>query len=72
MRDVNATSDASIVQVTTDATPHTTVTALLGWPVGETRDTQLENGRTLSRATAKTNRDEATIAIAVFCEGYGG
>jgi hypothetical protein len=30
IRDVNATSDASMVHVMTDATPHTTVTALLG------------------------------------------
>lgn len=47
------------------ATPQTTITAFLGWPPW-TRETQVENGSTPSRATAKTNRDAATIAIAVF------
>lgn len=67
IRDVNATSEASMVQVIKEATPQMTRTALLGWPADETRDTQLENGRTPSRATAKTRREAATIAIAVFC-----
>lgn len=65
--DVNATSEASIVQANMEATPQTTMTALSGWPADETLETQPENGRTPSRATAKTRREAATIAIAVFC-----
>jgi hypothetical protein len=66
MRDVKATADGRIVQVTSEANPQITITAFLGWPLGETRETQPENGRTPSRATAKTRREAATIAIAVF------
>lgn len=47
------------------ATTQTTMTALRGCPV-LTRETQPEKGRTPSRATAKTSRDAAVIAIAVF------
>jgi hypothetical protein len=63
---VNATADGRIVQVIIAATPQTTRTAFLGWPSAETRDTQLDAGRTPSRATAKTSRDAAVIAMAVF------
>jgi hypothetical protein len=66
MSEVKATADGRIVHVTRAATPQTTITALRGCPSGETRDTQLEKGNTPSRATAKTRRDAATMAIAVF------
>lgn len=64
-REVKATLEARIVQVMIAATAQTTMTALRGWPFF-TRDTQPENGRTPSRATAKTSREAATIAMAVF------
>jgi len=67
MREVKATPDGRIVQVTRAETPQITRTALRGWPSGDTSETQLENGRTPSLATAKTSREAATIAIAVFC-----
>lgn len=66
MSDVNATLDGRIVHATIEATPQTTRTAFRGCPSGDTRETQLENGSTPSRATAKTRREAATIAIAVF------
>jgi hypothetical protein len=66
MRDVNATADGRMVHDTRAATPQTTITALRGWPSAETWETQLEKGRTPSRATAKTRREAATMAIAVF------
>lgn len=62
---MNATLDGRMVQVTRDATPQTTITALRGWPL-LTRETQPENGSTPSRATAKTRREAAMMAIAVF------
>lgn len=64
-RDVNATLEASNVQVMMAATVQTTITALRGWPLC-TRETQVEKGRTPSRATAKTRREAAVIATAVF------
>jgi hypothetical protein len=64
-RDVKATSDGRSVQVMMDATVQTTMTAFRGWPLC-TFETQEEKGRTPSRATAKTRRDDATMAIAVF------
>lgn len=74
-RDVNATLDGRRVQVTRAATVQTTTTALRGWPLW-TRETQPEKGRTPSRATAKTRREAATMAMAVFCGGvrmcFGG
>lgn len=63
--DVKATSEGSSVQVMMAPTAQTTTTALRGWPL-LTRDTHDEKGRTPSRATAKTNREAATMAIAVF------
>ena len=66
MREVKATLDGRMVQVTSAATPHTTATAFCGCPADETFDTHPEKGRTPSRATANTRRDAATIAIAVF------
>jgi hypothetical protein len=54
-----------MVQVTRAATPQTTMTALRGWPPS-TLETQLEKGRTPSRATAKTRREAAMMAMAVF------
>ena len=39
MREVKATAEGRIVQVTTAAMPQTTRTALRGWPEGETRET---------------------------------
>lgn len=48
------------------ATTQTTITALRGWPEC-TRETHEEKGRTPSRATAKTRREAAVIATAVFC-----
>jgi hypothetical protein len=66
MSDVNATAEGRMVHVTIAATAHTTMTALRGCPSAETRETQLEKGRTPSRATANTSRDAATTAIAVF------
>ena len=64
--EVKATLDARMVQVMMAATSQTTMTALRGWPAC-TRDTQLEKGRTPSRATAKTRREAAVMATAVFC-----
>lgn len=64
-RDVKATEEGRIVHVIIEETTHTTMTALRGCP-STTRDVQLENGSTPSRATAKTRRDAARIAIAVF------
>lgn len=66
MSDVKATLEGRMVQVTRAATVQTTTTALRGWPCSETRETQDEKGRTPSRATAKTRREAATMAIAVF------
>lgn len=66
-RDVKATSEGRSVQLMSAETPQTTMTALRGWPLW-TLETQLENGRTPSRATAKTRREAATMAIAVFCK----
>lgn len=66
INDVKAVLDGRIVQVTAAATNHTTITALRGWPADDTRETHPEKGRTPSRATAKTKRDEATMAMAVF------
>ena len=63
---MKATGDGRMVQVMNAATPQMTRTALRGCPSGDTLETQLEYGRTPSRATAKTRRDAATIAIAVF------
>jgi len=67
MRDVNATPEGKIVQVMSAETPQITRTALRGWPSGDTLETHPEYGRTPSLATAKTSREAATIAIAVFC-----
>ena len=64
-KDVKATFEARMVQLMIAPTSQTTMTAFLGWPAC-TFETQPENGSTPSRATAKTNRDAATIAIAVF------
>ena len=64
-REVKATAEGRMVQVMTAATPQTTRTALRGWPA-TTRETQLDQGRTPSRATAKTSREAARTAIAVF------
>lgn len=66
-REVKATLDGRMVQETMAPTPQTTMTAFRGWP-SLTRETQPENGRTPSRATAKTSRDAATMAMAVFYE----
>jgi hypothetical protein len=66
IREVKATPDGRIVQVTMLAMPQTTRTALRGWPSAETCETQPEKGRTPSRATAKTRREAATMAIIVF------
>lgn len=66
IREVNATAEGRMVHVTIAATPQTTRTAFFGWPLCETCETQLEKGRTPSRATANTRRDAATMAIAVF------
>lgn len=63
--EVKATLEASSVQVMMAATAQTTITALRGWPLC-TRETQDEKGRTPSRATAKTRREAAVIATAVF------
>ena len=63
---MNATPEGRMVQATRAATPPTTRTALWGCWEGETRETQLEKGRTPSRATAKTRREAATMAMAVF------
>lgn len=64
---MKATPDGRMLQVTSAATPQTTRTAFLGWPVaGSTRETQGEKGRTPSRATAKTRREAAMMAMAVF------
>lgn len=65
-KDVNATADGRMVHVIMAATPHTTRTAFLGCPSADTRDTHPERGSTPSRATAKTRREAAVIAIAVF------
>jgi hypothetical protein len=62
---VKATLEGRIVQVIRAATPQTTMTAFRGWPPF-TRETQPEKGRTPSRATAKTRREAAMMAIAVF------
>lgn len=63
--EVNATDDGRIVHVMSEETPQTTKTAFRGWP-STTWATQGDHGRTPSRATAKTRRDAASIAIAVF------
>ena len=64
-REVKATLEGKMVQVTSAATPQTTMTALRGWPPC-TWETQPENGRTPSRATANTRREAAIMAMAVF------
>tara|TARA_R110002060_G_scaffold75796_1_gene85691 strand:+ start:505 stop:789 length:285 start_codon:yes stop_codon:yes gene_type:complete len=66
MRDVKATEEGRIVHVTSDATIQITSTAFRGCPSAETWETQPEKGSTPSRATAKTRREAATIAMAVF------
>lgn len=66
--EVKATLEGRMVHVTREATVQTTITALRGWPA-LTLDTQPEKGRTPSRATAKTRRDAAMMAMAVFCFG---
>jgi hypothetical protein len=66
-REVNATPEGRIVQVTRAETPKITSTALRDWPSGETWETQFENGRTPPRATAKISREAATMATVVFC-----
>lgn len=63
--DVKATLEARSVQLMIAATSQTTITALRGWPEC-TRETQVEKGRTPSRATAKTSREAAVMATAVF------
>lgn len=67
-RDVKATGDGRMVQVIREETAHTTMTAFRGCP-STTVATQGEKGRTPSRATAKTKRDAARIAMAVFFVG---
>lgn len=62
---MKATLEGRIVQVTMAPTAQTTMTAFRGWPLW-TLETQPENGRTPSRATAKTRREAAMMAIAVF------
>lgn len=54
-----------MVQVMMEATTQTTMTALRGWP-SSTLETQDDQGRTPSRATAKTRREAARTAMAVF------
>lgn len=54
-----------MVQVMMEATTQTTMTALRGWP-STTLDTHDDHGKTPSRATAKTRRDAARMAMAVF------
>lgn len=65
-REVKATDDGKMVQVIMDATTHTTMTALRGCP-STTRETQGENGKTPSLATANTSLEAARTAMAVFC-----
>ena len=64
-RDVKATEEGRIVHVIIEETTQTTMTAFRGCP-STTRAVQLEKGKTPSRATAKTRRDAARIAMAVF------
>ena len=66
MREVNATPEGRIVQVMEAEIPQMTRTALRGWPSDDTRENQFEKGGTPSLAIAKTRRDAATMAIAVF------
>lgn len=54
-----------MVQVMMEETTQTTITALRGWP-STTRETHEDQGRTPSRATAKTRREAARMAMAVF------
>jgi len=64
----NATSLGRIEQRRSAPKMYMTVTALRGWRLpSETRPIQREPGRTPSRATAKTRREAATIAMLVFC-----
>lgn len=63
--DVKATADGKMVQVMIEETTQTTMTALRGW-LSTMRATQGEYGRTPSRATAKTSREAASTAMAVF------
>jgi hypothetical protein len=63
--DVNATWLGRIVHRRVAAKTKMTVTALLGRPSGVTRPIHPDSGRTPSRATAKTSRDEATMATLV-------
>lgn len=65
-REVKATEDGKMVQVIIEATTHTTMTALRGCP-STTRETQCENGKTPSLATANTSLEAARTAMAVFC-----
>ena len=65
--EVNATWLGRIVHSSVAANTNMTVTAFLGCPSEVTRPTQLESGRTPSRATAKISRVEATMAMLVFC-----
>jgi hypothetical protein len=55
IRDVNATPESKIEQVTVAAIPQIMRTTLRSWPFGDAWETQLENGRTSSRATGKTS-----------------
>ncbi|KAJ9093808.1 hypothetical protein QFC19_008185 [Naganishia cerealis] len=64
--EVKATLDGKIVHRSTAPKQYMTVTAFLGRPSSVTRPTQEENGKTPSRATAKTSRDAATVAILAF------
>ena len=66
-RDVKATWEGKIVQRIVAPKMNMTVTALRGEPFGVTWLIQPEKGRTPSRATAKTRREAATIAMDVFC-----
>lgn len=65
-RDVNATWLGRMVHNMAALKMKITVTACFGCPASSTWPIQPDIGRTPSRATAKTKREEATIAILVF------
>ena len=67
--EVKATALGRMVHSRAAATTNMTVTAFFGRPLGVTRPIQPESGSTPSRATAKTNLEDATTAMLVFCGG---
>ena len=67
MRDINATPESKIEQVTVATIPQITRTMLRSWPFGDAWENQLENEKTSYRVLQRILVLAATMAIAVFC-----